>query len=508
MMSNHSRIRCRLLGLVVCAATLLSSVSSATAQSADKLVKQAAKALGGEAALRRLKAWQASGSITRERAGAAGRFQAAALQPNLYVVNWEVAGFETGAGFTGKSSWRRNSRDGLRTLTGDASDDFQAEAVYRNRRWLDYKRDRARLVYAGPASVNGRATHAVTLVNARGVQLKLYFDTASNLPVKEELPVGAEVKTIEYADYRAVDGVQQPFTITLHEAGERYTIKLERLTHNPPLERTLFDFPRPSGESLPELDTLFAQLKEHQQQLDKLREQYGYTETATQYQIDKQGAVKTKESETHELSFFRGYRIRRLIARNGQPLTVDEQTKEDRRIEKLIRELEQGKQPDVPYNQRRLKLGELLRVARFINPRRERFRQREMIVCDFEPNPEFKPSSMDENFLHKLAGTLWIDTTDLQIARVEFQLVEAFKVGGGAFFAMKPGSRFVTEQERFNNEIWLPSYTEVTIGARALLFASFGINQKTTYSDYRRFEVQAEEKLKAPERPAKPKDKR
>jgi len=483
---------------LLCSVILIVTASVAAAQSADQIVKQATKAMGGEAALKRVRGWQASGSITRQRDGASGHYQATAMQPNLYALTWDVGGFEVGAGFTGKSSWRRDSRDGLRTLTGAASDAFQAEAWYRNHGWLDYKKERAKLASAGAATVNGKAARAVTLTTARGVRIKMYFDAASGLLVKEELTAGEGIKTFEYADYRVVDGVKEPFTVTYSEDGEGYEIKLERVAHHPQLDRALFNFPRVANEALPDLDALFAKLREHQAELEQLREKYTYTETNTSYQLDKQGAVKEKESETHELTFYRNHRIRRLVAKNGQPLSADEQAKEDRRVEKLIRDLEAGKKIDVPYNQRRFKLSDMLRISRFINPRRERFRERSVIVFDFEPNPNFSPANMDETFLHKLAGSIWIDAADLQVARIEFQLVDAFKVGGGAFFAMKPGSRFVTEQDRFNNEIWLPTYTEVTISAQAMVFAKFGINQKTTYADYRRFDVNAEEKLKDP----------
>jgi hypothetical protein len=127
-----------------------------------------------------------------------------------------------------------------------------------------------------------------------------------------------------------------------------------------------------------------------------------------------------------------------------------------------------------------------------------------VIVTDFEPNPNFRPENLDDTFVHSLAGSMWIDTADLQVARVEFQLIDAFRVGGGAFFMMKPGSRFVTEQNRFNDEIWLPTYTEVTISARAMVFANFGVIQKVTYGDYRRFDVNSEEKIKSPVAEGKP----
>ncbi|HEV2666764.1 MAG TPA: hypothetical protein VG324_17730, partial [Blastocatellia bacterium] len=278
--------------------------------------------------------------------------------------------------------------------------------------------------------------------------------------------------------------------------GERYEIKLERVMRDQQLDRKLFDFPRRSEGPLPDLDALFDQLRRRQGEVERLREKFAYTETATSYQLDKDGLAREKESETREMTFYRGHRIWRVTAKNGRPLSGDDQAKEDRRVEKMIRDIEAGRKVDLPYNQRRTKLSDLLRVSRFGAPRRERFRNRDVIVADFEPNPDFKPANSNEVFAHNLAGSIWVDEKDLQIARVEFQLVNAFKVAGGAFFAMRQGSRFVAEQDRFFDEVWLPTYTEVTISARAMLFASFGINQKVTYGDYRRFNVQSEEKLK------------
>src|SRR5262249_9112818 len=154
-------------------------------------------------------------------------------------------------------SWRRDSRDGLRTLTGEASDDLLAEAWFRNRRWLDYKKERAKLVYVGAASVNGKAAHALALTSTRGVRIKLYFDAASSSLVKEELPAGERTKTLEYGDYRAVNGLLEPFAMTLFDGEERYEIKLERITRNESLDRAIFNFPRVSNEPVPDLDALF-----------------------------------------------------------------------------------------------------------------------------------------------------------------------------------------------------------------------------------------------------------
>ena len=252
------------------------------------------------------------------------------------------------------------------------------------------------------------------------------------------------------------------------------------------------------NEPLPDLNALLVRLRENQQALEQLREKYAYTETTTQYQLDKQGAAQEKGNETREMTNYRGHRVWRTIAKNGQPLSAKDQAKEDSRFEKMIRDLDSGRWVAPPDNQRRVKLSALLRVSRFTIARRERFRQRDMIVIDFEPNPNLKSADFYDRFINKLAGAIWVDERDLQIARAEFQLVEAFKVGGGALAAMKPGSRFGAEQDRINDGIWMPIYDEVRIGARAMLVANFDIKQKFTYDAYRRFDADSEEKLKSP----------
>jgi hypothetical protein len=116
----------------------------------------------------------------------------------------------------------------------------------------------------------------------------------------------------------------------------------------------------------------------------------------------------------------------------------------------------------------------LLRAERFHNARREVFRRHDVIVFDFDPRPDFKPANSDESFYKKMAGTMWIDESDLQVARVEFKLIGPFKIAGGTYFEMKPGAWFVREQDRFFDTIWLPSCAEVKFDARLLCFIASG----------------------------------
>ncbi len=477
---------------------LLATAPRALSDSTGKIVGRSIKALGGKDALLRIRSWQAQGTVVRIGDGASGIYRAAGMLPNLYTAATNIDGVELSEGFNGKSAWRKDSRQGPRTLTGAASAQVQVQAIYRNHGLFDYKKDQSTVVYEGTSIVRNKSANIIGLATSHGVKIRIHLDTGTGLPLREELPDETGVTSYEYDDYRLVEGVMRPFSIAGTINGERYEIKIDRIIFNSAVRSADFDFPIVPGEQAPDLPALMASLRDHQSELDRLRENYGYTETITSRTRDKQGNIKEADSETYDISFHKGHRVRRMVARNGRPLSQSDLEKEDRRIEKEILNAEEGKPIDVPHNERGVKISQLLRSSRFVKARRERFRGRDVVVCEFEPDPAFKSTTYDEQFLRKIAGTIWIDASDLQVARVELYLVDSFKVGRGMVFAMKPGSRFVGEQERFNDEMWLPTYTEVTIAARAMTLINFEINQKSSYTQYRRFDVNSKEKLGVP----------
>src|SRR5262245_17606311 len=211
---------------------IFTAASAASAQSADKIVKQAAKAMGGEKAQRSIKSWQVKGTIVNSESGESGSFQAAALLPNLYTSTYDISGLEVSSGYNGKSAWVRDSRNGLRTMTGAESRDFQVEARWRNNLWLDYKKDKSKLTFAGRTEINGKAANSVILTTIKNVKIKMYFDAASGILLRDEVPAGETTRICSYSDYRPVDGLMEPHAISVDLGDEHYEIKLERVEHN------------------------------------------------------------------------------------------------------------------------------------------------------------------------------------------------------------------------------------------------------------------------------------
>jgi hypothetical protein len=263
--------------------------------------------------------------------------------------------------------------------------------------------------------------------------------------------------------------------------------------------------------------------------VDRLLEKYTYTQNVTSRELDNNGLLREKETETFELTFYKGNRIRRRVAKNGKPLSPGEEADETKRIEKRINNIEKKeaekekkdaekarkaqKEPEAAedgpdeaeYEGKRISIADVLRASKLVNPRRERFRNRDVIVFDFEPLPGYKPKKDYEKFFGKMAGAIWVDAADKQVARVEARLVDSYKIGGGLLASLKEGGSFVIEQDRINNEIWLPTRADINLGVKVLLVKGLNFNQVVTYGNYKRFNVDAEkEKLKDPTPPVKP----
>ncbi|MBX3291384.1 MAG: hypothetical protein KF881_00675 [Acidobacteria bacterium] len=488
------------------AALIAAFAFSASAQSASKVIGRANKAMGGEKALKAVSTWRQTGSITRLSDGASGRYEAQASGGNLFGVSYEIAGFEYETGYNGKSGWARDSRSGLRTLTGDAARDMQAEAQYRNTRWLRAKGEKAKLTLAGPAFVRGRAATAVLMTTAKSSRLRLFFDNETGLLVREEIPRGGEMRVFEYEGYRAVNGIQTPLLIDLEEAGEKYRITVDEAAYNRPIARSAYDFPVVSNEPIPDIPSLLNEIRANADRVDEMLENYSFTEKRIERDLKSNGELVEKSSETRSLTFYKGFRITRTIEKNGRPLSPSDQAKEDRDVQKQIAEIEkkiaerQRRQDNTrqvssgaagqPSGEgQRFTIAEALKGSLLLNPRRERFRGREVIVFDYEPNPAFKPQTRNERLFALCTGAVWVDAATRQVVRLDAVLTK----GAGNFIAKaQRGASFTLENEIVNDEIWLPARADINLSVR-ILFAGININNLVLYSDYRRFETEVED---------------
>jgi hypothetical protein len=200
--------------------------------------------------------------------------------------------------------------------------------------------------------------------------------------------------------------------------------------------------------------------------------------------------------------YFNGDEVSTLVKKDGKPLSDVEQKKENEKTQKEIADIQKREAKKEAKDEKAKEEGKkdkedddvdietFLRACQFVNPRRERFRGEDVLVFDFEPNPEYKAHKLVEKIIQKLAGVIWIDEKAHDVARLEAYFVGDFRFAGGLLANLQKGTSFIFEQAYINNEIWLPTYMEAHVGVRLLLLKGFNVNAVTHYSDYKRFNVE------------------
>jgi len=100
------------------------------------------------------------------------------------------------------------------------------------------------------------------------------------------------------------------------------------------------------------------------------------------------------------------------------------------------------------------------------------------------PNPAYHATSRATAIFAKVRGYVWIDEDAAQLARAEIEVTEDISIGG--FLAkIYKGSHLMQERYEMAPGLWFATYSQYDFDGRRL-FVSFGIHERTFYSQYRR----------------------
>ena len=465
----------------------------ANAQDAAKIVDQYIKAEGGSKVFARVNTLTLEGTFANSANEKAGTYTLITKQSNRYyseLVDNDRTSIEA---YNGKSAWHQNAGE-LATLVGPEGAQLEAAGQYYNSRLINAKKNKLGIALIGHAQVRGKDTLQIEVTTSAGLKREIFFDPQTHLIVKEAAPIGGIDEQILYDDYRTQNGVKLPFKIELHRESDVYDITVTRTVVNGTVGERVFDFPKKSQVQLPDLKALFKEIDDNQKAIDKIKENYTGTRAEEETEYDKTGKVTKRDAKEYTFFYLDGDEISTLIGKDGKPLGEEEQKKENEKTQKEIREHEKKDAKDKEKAKKEdddpgIEL--FLRACQFVNPRRERFRGQDVLVFDFEPNPEFKPHKLAEKLAQKLAGVVWIDEKSHDVARLEAYFVGDFKLAAGMLANLQKGTSFVFEQAFTNNEVWLPTYAEVHVGVRVLLVKGFRVNAVIRYSDYKRFNVES-----------------
>jgi hypothetical protein len=232
---------------------------------------------------------------------------------------------------------------------------------------------------------------------------------------------------------------------------------------------------------------------------DKRLRDYTYIEREVEHRLDGKGQVKSTEVKTYDVMEIYGEQVQRLIEKDDKALSEKDAAKEEEKIQKIIdkrknesegdrKKREQKEEKD--REESRNFVREVADAYNFKLVGTESLGGREAWVIDGEPRPGFEPHMKESKFLSKFRGRVWIDKNDLQLARMDVECLDT--ISWGLFLArFHKGSRFMLEQTRVNDEVWLPLHVTAKIDVRLALLKNFVVDLEQTYRDYKKFRATA-----------------
>jgi tetratricopeptide (TPR) repeat protein len=217
--------------------------NSGSMPSVDELLARHAEAMGGAKAINALTSRVMKGIVDVAGVSRGGTFETYTQAPNKTYGVMQAHPFGTiKFGFNGRTAWNQNAA-GVKTQTEFAI--MQRDADLHGP--LHIKTNYAKVSSPGMSQIGYRDVYVLDLQPTVGAVERLYLDAKTYLPVRlntiRKNGALAEPVEIYFDDWRAVDGVQYPFSLSQRFPKLTLSFTITEIRHNIPIEPRLFEPP-------------------------------------------------------------------------------------------------------------------------------------------------------------------------------------------------------------------------------------------------------------------------
>jgi len=256
--------------------------------------------------------------------------------------------------------------------------------------------------------------------------------------------------------------------------------------------------------ALPDANELIRKVREHLRTDRELQTQYTYLEKRRDVKVSKLGKVSVGPERTFEVypGDRPGRTYKRLVAVDGKPLDPAELTqRDDEHRQAVLAGVEREKNESADDKARRLKkeaderreeretVDDGFAVYDIQLVGQEQMDGCRMVVASLTPRQNVQTRTDLGGYFKKFKGRAWVCEDDYQVARVEMEAIDDITIGWGLVGRVHEGSKFTFLRRKVNNEIWLPAEAKFEASGRTLLFRKFQLFTVTSYSDYKKFNV-------------------
>jgi hypothetical protein len=250
--------------------------------------------------------------------------------------------------------------------------------------------------------------------------------------------------------------------------------------------------------SLPEGNAYVRSLLAEQRKQDEAINDFTYDLEETRENLNKKGLVTSTTSLHYEVYFVKTRQVRRLISKNGVPLSQKEQAAVDKKAAERARDIREGRTVTELVG---VRLSNLFSSFDFKTLSRTEVDGRPVVELEFRPLADRPRESegvgVNDRVLKMLSGRVTIDELDQRVVRLEARSDEHLSA------SVAPGVKlgtidFSVEFLRLGDKLWLPRKIVTYATGRAFLFVTFRVRQTSTYSSYHSFKVDTEERAVRP----------
>jgi photosynthetic reaction center cytochrome c subunit len=227
-------------------------VQATSLPAAEQLLDKYVAAVGGAAALRKLTSRVEKGTLSAF-GGQHFPVDIYAKAPGKRLSIMHLRDGDSVTAFDGHDGWLGVPGVPPRFMTAAENDAARMDAdLYFP---INVKTQYQKFAVQPGERIDGRDTTLVVGQNEGQPPLQLYFDSQSGMLLRlvryAETPLGRIPTQVDYADYRDADGVKVAFRWTLARPDNRFTIQIEQLQQNVPVDDAKFiasPQPRASGQ--------------------------------------------------------------------------------------------------------------------------------------------------------------------------------------------------------------------------------------------------------------------
>lgn len=203
--------------------------------------------------------------------------------------------------------------------------------------------------------------------------------------------------------------------------------------------------------------------------------------------------VDAKNDVTRDVIESRQGTVARLVLRNGQPLTSEENAAELERLSDMLKSpkdfIKHHKRDDAARGYSLELIRQMPKAMIFSyapgQPQHVNLPGPQVVV-DFIPDPHYSPPTLVTRALSGLSGRAWIDAKSKRVVRIEGHILHPVDFGWGVLARIFPGGSIEFEQANAGGERWVYSHLRSDLTIREMMVKTV---QKKTAMDAAEFKL-------------------